>query len=191
MSVLNSIRLTLPADVDGTGQVDGVFDLSTNVRFSPGAQMAKLIGQRGQLLDTAIDFVASNSDPRGGYSLDAGTGAYIAEIDFQSFEGSSGRWGDGSAADARDAEGDSAFRQMSVFVRYLNQGKFDSRNPATLAWGEYHSGGEYSAVDVTVSERATLSVDVNEETSTFSGTLQLVGVQSITDTVPSQEQDAR
>jgi hypothetical protein len=115
---------------------------------------------------------------RAGFTLDAGGGAAVATISWQGFEGSDGRWGDGSDDPACDAEGDSVLRQISVFYQYLNQGTFDSENPAVLEWGEFEEDGVYSPFAVSF-EEPSMTFDPEENTNIYRGDITLVATRDV------------
>jgi len=188
---LRGARLTLPADVDGDGQAEqGVFDLSTGVSITPGIRTGDLIGQTGSQAAALIDYVSPGDQGRAGYNLDVGGGAAFYRVEFRGFEGSSGRWGNGSSDDVADAEAEDVWRQLSVWQRYLNRGEFDSRSPATFEWGDYSSSGAYDPIAVSVEEPAA-TFSAEEQTSVFSGDVTLISVRAIEQARQSTAQDSR
>lgn len=187
---LRGARLTLEADVneDGTAET-GVFDLGAGIEISPRIRTGQLIGPTGSNIGALVDTIVGESG-RAGFQLDAGGGALVIDISFRGYEGSDGRWGDGSADDQADAEGEGVFRQISVLIRYLNRGTYDSRDSGTLEWGEYSSGPDAAYGPLNVApEEPQLTFAAEEQTSTFDGSLSLVTVRSIEAAVVSQQQD--
>ena len=190
--MLTGARLHLDADVDEDGTNEsGTFDLSKGIEISPGIRTGDLIGQAGSAAASVIDYISGSEDGRAGFNLDAGGGAKVAEINFSSFEGSDGQWGDGSDNAAADASGEAVFRQMSVLFRYLDRGTFDSRGPAVLEWGEFSESGEFTPLQVSP-EEPTVSFAAEEESSVFDGSITLVSTRDISElTSLWQEQDNR
>ena len=188
---LQGAELTLPADVDGDGSTEtGVFDLSAGIEISPRVRTGDLIGGSGSQAAAVLNYV-TDTDARTGFNLDLGGGATVVDVSFRGFEGSTGQWGDGSGNAAADATGENVFRQVSVLFQYLRTGTFDSRSPATLAWGEYSASGVYDPLDVSP-EEPQLTFAADEQTSAFDGTITLVSTQAIADaTTPSDQQDDR
>lgn len=188
--MLRGAKLTLEADADDDGLIEtGVFDLSGAIEISPRIRTGDLIGPTGSNVGAAFDLISGGDSGRAGFRLDAGGGALVVDISFRNYEGSSGRWGDGSSDDRADAEGEGVFRQLSVFTRYLNKGTFDSREAGELEWGEYSSSGVYSPINVAPEEpQVTFAAD--EQTSTFDGSLTLVATRNLAGDV-SAEQDQR
>jgi hypothetical protein len=183
--------LTLEADVDQDLSLEtGVFDLDGGIEISPSIRTGDLIGPTGSSFSGLIDLFTGEQSGRAGFRLDAGGGAFVVDIQFKNWEGSTNRWGDGSGDDAADAEGEGVFRQLSVLSRYLNRGTFDSRGGAELSWGEYSTSGEYNPIQVAVEEPQVTFV-ADEETSTFDGSFTLVATRSITQAAVSQQQDQR
>jgi len=117
-------------------------------------------------------------------------GAAFYRVEFRGFEGSSGRWGNGSSDDVADAEAEDVWRQLSVWQRYLNRGEFDSRSPATFEWGDYSSSGAYDPIAVSVEEPAA-TFSAEEQTSVFSGDVTLISVRAIEQARQSTAQDSR
>lgn len=188
--MLKGARLTMSADVDGTGVVTGVFDLSTGIEISPRIRTGDLIGPTGSTVGALVDVATGDDQGRAGFRLDAGGGAAVYDINFVNFEGSDGRWGDGTTNDAADAEGEDVWRQMSVFHRYLNRGTYDSRNAATLEWGEFSSSGVYAPISVTPEEPAT-TFAAEEESSVFDGSVTLVATRALSQAAVSQKQNTK
>jgi hypothetical protein len=188
--MLKGAKLTLEADVDGTGPTTGVFDLSGDIEISPGIRTGDLIGPTGSTVGALVDTATGNDAGRAGFRLDAGGGAFVVDVSFVGFQGSSGRWGDGSGDAQADAEGEGVYRQLSVFSRYLNRGTYDSRGAGTLEWGEYSSSGVYAPINV-APEEPQVTFAAQEDVSRFSGSLSLVATRSITQAAVSQQQDQR
>jgi hypothetical protein len=189
--MLRGAQLELKADVDGDDAKEtGVFWLSGNVEISPKLRTGDLIGPTGSQVGAIVDTVTGTDAGRAGWRLDAGGGAFVVEVQFQNWEGSDGRWGDGSGDDKADAEGEGVWRQLSVLSRYLNRGTFDSRGGAVLEWGEYSQSGVYAPIQVALEEPQVTFV-AEEQTSAFDGSFSLVATRSITQAAVSQQQDQR
>jgi hypothetical protein len=189
--MLESARLTLEADVDGDGAVEtGVFSFDGPVEISPGIRTGNLIGPTGSNVGALVDVVTGNDAGRAGFRLDAGGGAFVITVNFRGWEGSTNRWGDGSGEAKADAEGEGVFRQLSVLMRYLNRGEYDSRGGATFEYGEYSSSGVYAPINV-APEEPQVSFSAEEQISTFDGSITLVATRSIEQAAVSQQQDQR
>ena len=188
--MLKGARLHLDADVDGDGDVEnGVFDMSTGIELNPSIRTGKLIGNGASTAASVMNYFIDLDAGRAGFSLDAGGGAAVATISFQSFEGSDGRWGDGSGNDQADAEGDDVWRQISVLHQYLDVGTYDSRSPAVLEWGEHATDGVYDPYTVTPEEPSQV-FDAKEETSVHQGDITLVSTRDVA-TFLSQQQNTK
>jgi hypothetical protein len=190
--MIDGAKITMSADVDGDGSDEtGVFDLSTGITLNPSIRTGDLIGGAGSSAFSIVDRVIGDDGQRAGFNLDIGGGAEVATIDFRSFEGSTGRWGDGTSNDQADAEGDSVQRQISVLFQYLRTGTYDSRNAIKLEWGEFSDPGVYEALNVTF-EEPTLTFDADEQTSAFDGSITFVSTRSIEEaTTASNQQNER
>jgi len=185
---LRGARLTLEADVDEDGNIEtGVFSLGTGIEISPQIRTGQLIGRTGSTIGAVADTFTGESG-RAGFQLDAGAGAFIVDVQFRGTETPKGRWGDGSTNPEADAEGEGVFRQLSVLMRYLNRGTFDSRNAGTLEWGDYSASGAYGPLNV-APEEPQLTFSAEEQTSSFDGSISLVAVRNIEAAVVSQQQD--
>lgn len=182
--------LTLSADVDEDGNDEtGVFVLDGNINISPFIRTGYLIGRTGSTIGGLIDFATGNDQNRGAFQLDAGGGALGVDIDFNYWEGSSNQWGNtGSGGSAGDATGDPVWRQLSVLIRYLDRGTFDSLGAATLEWGEYSTSGDYRPMSV-APEEPRLTFNAEEQTSMVDGSLTLLSTRSISQAVASQQQE--
>jgi hypothetical protein len=176
--------LDITATINGTATT-GTFVFDTGLTLSPTIRTGELVGANGQIVQAAIKKI---SGQQGGFKFRLSGGVPVADIEFQSFEGSSNQWGDGSGIDARDATGDGVFRQISVLYKYLIESTSDSLGAATLSWGEFSSSGVYEPFKV-APEEPEQTLDVSENTSTFSGRVRLVSVATIDDAPVSQEQD--
>lgn len=184
--------LTLTADVDEDGTDEtGTFVLDGNIDISPFIRTGDLIGPTGSSVGAIVDLATGDDQNRGGFRLDAGGGALGVEVSFVSWEGSSNQWGNtGLGSSAGDATGDGVFRQLSVFIRYLDRGTFDSLGAATLEWGEYSASGDYAAMSV-APEEPRLTFNAEEETSTVDGSVTLISTRSISQAAVSEAQDSR
>jgi len=187
--MLQGAELTLSADVNADGAAEtGRFDLSKNVELSPRIRTGPLIGPTGSTVGALVDSVTGDEQGRAGFRLDAGGGAFVVDINFISFTGSDGRWGDGSSDPMADAEGEGPLRQMSVFLQYLNVGTFDSENAGTLEFAEYSSSGEYTPIAV-APEEPQVTYAANDKGPAFDGSITLVATRSISQAAISQAQD--
>jgi hypothetical protein len=181
--MLKGAQLTVTADPDADGATEtGVFDLKRQVRIEAGVQTLDLIGPRGQQAASLINKTGvADIAGSGGFSLSGGAAIETYTINFQDFGGSSGRWGDGSATAALDAQGEGPLRQLSVLQAYLRSGAFDSTNPISLALFEF-DGTTYETIDCKLVD-PTLTFNVAEQTSTFDGSITLRRIGDIADVV--------
>ncbi|MFW6435294.1 MAG: hypothetical protein ACOCY1_02835 [Halovenus sp.] len=178
----------MSADVDGDGsKEDGEFSLSAGIEISPGLRTGDLIGPTGSQAGALVDYV-TGEDGRAGFNLDVGGGYATFRISFRGFEGNAETWGDGSDNPAADASGENVWRQMSVWQQYLDKGTYDSRNAATLEWGEYSSDGVYDPISVTI-EEPSATFAATEQTSVFEGDVTLIATRSLAQSSYSQQQD--
>jgi len=192
---LKGAELELYADVDGDGDLEhGVFTLSdSDIEVAPTIRTGYLIGPVGSNVGAIVDIAPGQESGRAGFRLDAGGGAFAVELSAKpgGVTPPDGQWGDGSGdpvADATDAN--SVFKSMSVLMRYLNRGTFDSRSGsrAILSWGEYSESGVYNPIKVAPEEpRAQFAAE--ETSSTFDFSLTLVAVRGIQQAAVSQKQD--
>lgn len=188
--MLRGARLELTADVDKgrNGEATGVFDLGTGVELSPRIRTGNLIGPTGSQVGAIFDVITGGDNERAGYRLDVGGGAFVVDVSFRNYEGSNGRWGDGTTNDKADAEGEGVYRQLSVLARYLNRGTFDSRDAGKLEWGEYSTSGVFTPIPV-APEEPQVTFAAEEQTSTFDGSISLVAVRNIAEAFSQEQED--
>jgi len=186
MTTLDKAVLYLSADIDGDGErEDAEFHMRGDLVVKPSIRTGFLVGGRGSTVNSVVsNTTGGEQSGREGYRLDLGGGARIVEIEFTGWEGSDDQWGntgDGTEVTVGDATGASAVTQMEVLMEYLNVGEYDSRNPATLEYGEHHPDGIYSAIDVVLEGPQTRKTA--EDGEWFQGTLTCISVQSLEDAV--------
>jgi len=126
------------------------------------------------------------SDGGGGSDMQSvavgiGAGTKRFQITFTQYEGSTDSWGDSSS-------GDTARSKMDEFDQALSSEVVNSKTPATLATGEYSSSGKFSTKEV-APENWDFSLDPGEESSSFSGTLSLIEVIKLDQTIDGSRQD--
>lgn len=83
--------------------------------------------------------------------LGGGARVRIWQVEFEQFEGSSDTWGGANASD-------DAIVKANTLDQSLATAGIDGTNTATLKWGEFSSGGDYSAQDVVPGE---ISISTN------------------------------
>ena len=193
--MLRGAELYLSADVDGDGQLEeGRFVLTQqSIDIAPTIRTGYLIGPVGSSVGAIVDTFSGQESGRAGWRLDAGGGAFAIEVSFRrGFDGPDGQWGDGSGDPQADATGEGVFRAMSVLMRYLNRGTYDSRggSEAILHWGEYEPDGVYNPIKV-APEEPRVQFTAEDQSSVFDGSLTLVATRSITQAAVSQQQDQR
>lgn len=189
MSLKTEAELTVRADVDGDGQPEaGTFVMADDINIRPGLRTGFLLENRGSAVNSVISsFVESQTEATGeplskrkGIYLDLGGGVRSVEIEFTGWTGSNLQWGntgDDSELTVGDATGAKAFTQLEVLFHYLEIAEIDSRRPATLAYGQHHSDGLYEPMDVVLESPQGLRS--SDDSSTFSGTLTMLSVQSL------------
>jgi hypothetical protein len=171
---LKKAILTIEADVDGDGNAEtGEFHFVDGVEIIPSMRTGFLLDNRGSTANSVLsDTVADDVSNRKGIYLDLGGGVRSVEISFSGWTGSDVRWGDTgdpSTTTQTDATGASALTQLEVLFQYLAVAEVDSRNPATLEYGEHHSDGLYEPLDVVLESPS--GQRSSDQSSTFSGTL--------------------
>lgn len=157
---LQGADLTIEADVNGDGSKEtGKFEMRGNVEITPQIVSSFVIDGRGRIVNSILsELVGDGTNKRQGFYLDLGGGAHAIELSFTGWEGaidSSGnnlQWGNdpNKSKTKSSATGQDPITQIDVLMRYLTVGEIDSRNPATLAYGEYSSSGVYSSLNVIV-----------------------------------------
>lgn len=183
---LNKAILTIDADVDGDGAEEtGKFVMVDDIEIIPSMRTGFLLDNRGSTVNSVIsESTGGGESKRQGIYLDLGGGVRTVEVSFSGWAGSAEQWGntgDESTLTRADATGASALTQLEVLFQYLAVGEVDSRNPATLEYGEHHSDGLYDPLDVVLeSPQGTRS---SEQSSTFSGTLTFLSVLSLEDAI--------
>lgn len=182
---LHKAILTVEADVDGDGSTEtGEFHMAGNIEVVPSLRTGFVLDNRGSTINSVVSStVGSGESKRQGIYLDLGGGVRSVEVSFEGWEGSAERWGDtGDGGPTKaDATGEDPLTQLEVLFQYLSVAEIDSRNPATLEYGEHHGGGLYDPLDVVLeSPQGTRTA---ENGSTFSGTLTFLSVQAIGDVI--------
>lgn len=187
MVTYDRATLTLEADPDGDGSLEtGVFDMAGNLTVSPGMRTGYLVDGRGSTVNSVVSSLVEQygedlgPSKRRGFYVDLGGGAFTIDIEFTGWEGSIDgdgnylQWGDDASVGKTKASatGQGPLTQMDVFMRYLQTGEFDSRNPATLEYGEYSSGGLYDPLDVVVEGPRTTKR--SQSPDTFDGTITCI-----------------
>lgn len=163
---LDYARLTINADVDGDGSPEtGIFELAGNLEIVPGLRTGFLIGGRGSSANAVVaDLLGEGESNRQGFYLDLGGGVRQIQVNFWGWEGAQadidgdgtaedlqwGNTGNTGSATATDATGADPLTQIDVLMEYLATGEIDSRSPATLEYGEHHSGGLYDELNVVI-----------------------------------------
>lgn len=190
MAPLKKAILTIEGDVDGDGTAEtGEFHMVDNIEIVPGMRTGFLLDNRGSTVNSVVsESTGQGESKREGIFLDLGGGVRSVEISFAGWSGSDEQWGntgDATSVTQTDATGAAALTQLEVLFQYLAVSEIDSRNPATLAYGEHHSGGLYEPLDVVLeSPQGTRS---SEESSTFNGTLTFLSVRSLEQAIDGQE----
>ncbi|KZX49301.1 hypothetical protein [Haloarcula sp. K1] len=182
---LHKAILTVEADVDGDGTFEtGEFHMAGNIEIVPSLRTGFVLDNRGSTINSVVSStVGSGESKRKGIYLDLGGGVRSVEVSFDGWEGSSEQWGDtGDGGPTKaDATGEDPLTQLEVLFQYLSVAEIDSRNPATLEYGEHYSDGLYDPLDVVLeSPQGTRTA---ENGSTFSGSLAFLSVQAISDVV--------
>jgi hypothetical protein len=190
---LQRARLTVDADVNGDGQQEtGVFEMAGNLEIVPGIRTGFLIGGRGSTVNSVVSsLLGDGQSARKGIYLDLGGGARQVDINFWGWEGARDQdgnplqWGNTGNTDSptqADATGADPITQIDCLMQYLTVAEIDSRNPATLEYGEHHDDGLYDPLDVVV--EGPQMTRAAEDGSWFVGqltTLEAVDVDQVLD----------
>lgn len=159
-------ELRITGDPDGTGSREAVFALEAGSEANGGLSISYelrtgyLTENRGRLLQTAfegigLDDLADNFD--GGVFVNLTNGQSVWTITANTWEGSTGRWGDGTDDPKTDAEGESPLRQASVLAYWIRETRIDSLPEsipgsdgamAELHVAEYSADGAFEPVNV-------------------------------------------
>ena len=178
------------ADVDDDGvQENGVFELYGNLELTVGVRTGYLVGgQTGSTANAIIsDIVGQQEANRRPFYLDLGGGARTVEARFRGWEGAEdddgnpvqwGNTGNAGSPTKADATGADPLTQIDVLMRYLTEAEIDSRNPATLEYGEYSTSGLYSPLDVAV--EGPQFTRAGDEGDWFDGTMTFITIGDLT-----------
>lgn len=184
MAVKTTGDLSVTGDPDGDGsQETGTFVLEGNLVITPGIRTGYLLSNTAGNLNAFFGSLLSDSQSRQeGLFLNLGAGARSWTVEFLQWEGSTGQWGDtGSGGSATDATDDGALTQLEVLLEYLATADIDSRSPATWEYGQHHSGGYYSSVDVVLEQPQMTKAA--EDGSWFTGSITLLAAADITEII--------
>lgn len=179
-------ELKLTADVLGNGDTTGTFQLERGTpnevfRIDTGIEMVFPVGEAGGrgLVDKAINVynstLGSDQPGRKDVIIDLGAGQHFVEINFgHNPSDSTVTWGDGSGTVPADATGAShPLTQIDTIMWYLLVGTYDSRNAASLTYGEFSSGGALDALDV-VPLQPSFSWQAGDDQSALSGSIRCI-----------------
>lgn len=195
MAPLQRAKLEIDADVDGDGADEsGVFEMVGNLSITPGLRTGYLVGGRGS---TILSIIANQANlgesKRRQFFVEAGGGAHSIEINFRGWKGAvdengnAVQWGNtGSGGTVADATGEDPISQIDVLMQYLLVGEIDSRNPATLKYGEYSNQGRYSPLDVVV--EGPQFTRAAEDGSWFDGSMVLISAADLNELWDAAEQ---
>jgi len=163
---LDRARLTIEADADNDGVDEtGVFEMAGNLMVRPKIRTGFILSGTGSTVNSVIagflnDEADRSTEPskRRGFYLDLGGGQWTVDIEFRGWVGSRDadgvplQWGDDASPSRTQtsATGQGPQTQIDVLMRYINVGQIDSRNLATLEYGEHTSDPDtlYEPVDV-------------------------------------------
>lgn len=196
------VIVTVNGDPDGGGARDHIFEMvaggDEGLSIRPYLRTGYLIAGRGNLVNTIIqEFTDSGESPRKGFYFDAGNGEYIHEIDFQGWEGAQyegqalqwGDTGDDSNITATDATGADPITQIQILLYVIRNVQIDSRNPATLEFGQHSDGGVLDPLDVVFEEPG--AVHQGSTPSTFDGSLTCIEAASLEEAWDAIANDTR
>lgn len=192
--------LTLTGDPDGDGTDEtGTFVLAGDLEVTPSIRTGYIAGgQQSQINSIVANLVDDGETQNNQFFVDAGAGAHSVQIQFigwsgaRKADGTPLQWGDSGTPDqltATDATGSDPISQICVLMQYLLTGTIDSRNPATLEWGEWAEDGLYDPLDV-VLEGPELT-KAAEDGSSFTGTLTLIAAADIRQAYDAVTNDTR
>jgi len=190
-------RVSADVDNDGTAE-DGEFHLYGNLELTPGLRTGYLLGGQTGATANAVtgDLTDRENVNRRPYYLDLGGGARTVEARFRGWEGAEddddnpvqwGNTGDPTTLTKADATGADPLTQIDVLMRYLTEGEIDSRDPATLEYGEYSSGGLYSPLDVAV--EGPQFTRAGDEGDWFDGTMTFVTIGDLLEPLDIRAQE--
>lgn len=186
---LQKAILTIEADVDGDGSTEtGKFHMQGNAEISPGLRTGYLVGGRGSTANAVFDSLLGDGESRQqGVFLGFGGGTRIYEIKFRGWQGSDLQWGNtGNGGTAADATGEDPLTQIDVLLEYLSTADLDSRNPATLEYGEHYVDGRFEP-DTVVPEQPTFTRSA-EDGQWFDGSMTLLSAADLTKAWDGQQQ---
>lgn len=186
---LDKAILKVSADVDGDGaEEDGEFHMVGNLEIQPGLRTGFIVdGQGGSVNSVIASLLGDGQSKRQAFYLDLGGGAHVVEIQFRGWEGatvdgSNLQWGNDASQSKTQASatGQDPLTQIDVLMRYLTIAEIDSRNPATLEYGEYSADGLYDPLDVVV-EGPTMTDAAQDGPSYYDGTMTCISTADLTD----------
>lgn len=138
---LQQVELDLSADVDGDGSKESAtftFAAGDGFQVTEGieSQMSTGPNSRGIIQTAANAIQPDGREKNKTIAFDLGTGLHFVQVQAKNWDGSTHTWGDGTGTLPTDATGESPLTQLHVLMQYLIVGTYDSRNPATLKYGE-------------------------------------------------------
>lgn len=158
---------TVVLDLPGS---DGRFKFQGDVEFTPQGrfQFTKNSGNGVTALAEKVFGAPEKTSLKANAYLGVGQGVRKFTIRFTSWTGESKEFG-ALGSDATAAE------KMLEFEHQLANREIDSRNPATLIYGDLHPEGRFAPVDVVIPEYDfTFAVGEGETVNTFTGEMTLV-----------------
>lgn len=184
-------RLTIDGDVDSDGSIEtGVFEITGGNEREGGltiehqTRTGYVVSGQGSSVNAFIgDLLGNKSNTKGVYTSPGGS-QFTTTIEFSSWSGSGGQWGDtGNGGSKTDATGDGPLEQIHVLSYWLRNIAIDSlpswasnvsAGPATLEVGEYtaESSTRYDPLPV-VLETPTFRHG-SQNPSSFSGTITCI-----------------
>jgi len=192
------LQLTGDPDGDGTDET-GRFVFGGDLEVTPSVRTGYVAGgQQSQVNSIVANLVDDGESQNQQFFVDAGAGAHTVQIQFRGWDGARKadgtplQWGDTGDPDqltATDATASSAVSQICVLMQYILTGTVDSRNPATLEWGEWATDGLYDPLDV-VLEGPELT-KAAEDGSSFTGTLTLIAAADVEQAYDAVTNDTR
>jgi hypothetical protein len=180
--------------VDGDGQKETGRFVFESVDVEESIRTGYLVNSG---LDDALavlyDLVGDGESKRKGISIDGGGGQHVFELDLMTWTGESNQWGrtdDATVLDETSATGADHLTKMNIFQNYLRVGQTDSFTPGRFQYGQYHPDGLLDD-HLEVAIESPTFVNDRENASIVDGSLTVVEIAGLTETLDGQKQRER
>lgn len=179
--------------------VQGTFVLAGNLNITPSFRTGYVVGGRGSSINNVIQQVSGSDGEKGkGFFIDLGDGAHVIEVEFRGWVGAEvpsgydsdgkptgyepvqwGNTGDPSTKTYADATGEHPLSQLNVLEQYLRHITIDSRDTATVQYGEFSGDGMYESLDVVL--EGPQFTRASDQNASFDGTMTMIEAAKIED----------